>query len=149
MSSRHLIDNLNTVVGILDKDGKQFDGAVDRLEKLVTGLSEDREPIGTAIESLSAGTASIADLLSAARPPLAGTVDQLNRLAPLLDDDKSRIDSALQKAPENYRKLARQGAYGAWLNEYSCGLQVRVSDLQGRTAVFPWVEQTTGRCAEP
>jgi len=25
---------------------------------------------------------------------------------------------------------------------------IRVSDLEGRTAVFPWIKQDTGRCAE-
>jgi phospholipid/cholesterol/gamma-HCH transport system substrate-binding protein len=144
-----LIDNLNVVVGILNQDGGKFADAIDRFEKLMTGLSADRDTIGTAIDSLSNGTASIADLLAAVRPPLAGTVDQLNRLAPLLDEDKARLDTALQKAPENFRKLTRLGAYGSFINEYSCGLQVRVTDLQGRTAVFPWVEQTTGRCQEP
>ncbi len=89
------------------------------------------------------------DLLSQARPPLAGTVDQLNRLAPLLDKDKPLLDISLQKAPENYRKLVRLGSYGSWLNQYLCGISLRVTDLQGRTAHFPWILQNTGRCGEP
>ena len=144
-----LIDNLNTVVGTLGRDGDKFSGAIDRFERLITGLAHDRDPIGAAIDSLSNGTASIADLLSNARPPLAGTVDQLSRLAPLLDQDKGRIDAALQRAPDNYRKLVRLGSYGSWLNLYLCELSFRVTDLQGRTAVFPWIKQEGGRCAEP
>ena len=69
----------------------------------------------SAIDSLSTGTASIAELLAATRPPLAGTVDQLNRLAPLLDQNKALVETALQKAPNNYRKLVRLGAYGAFI----------------------------------
>ena len=57
------------------------------------------------------------DLLQQARQPLAGTVDQLNRVAPLLDKDKPLLDITLQKAPKNYRKLVRLGAYGSWLNQ--------------------------------
>jgi phospholipid/cholesterol/gamma-HCH transport system substrate-binding protein len=91
----------------------------------------------------------LADLLTNARPPLAGTVDQLNRLAPLLDQDKGLLDSALVKAPGNYRKLVRVGSYGAFVNYYICGIQLRVTDLQGRTALFPWIKQENGRCAEP
>lgn len=144
-----LIDNLNTVVATLAKDGDKFSGAIDGLEKLITGLSQDRDPIGSAIEALDKGTASITDLLTQARPPLAGTIDQLHRLAPLLDQDKDRIDLALQKAPENYRKLVRLGAYGSWFPYYLCGISFRASDLQGRTAVFPWVKQEGGRCSEP
>jgi phospholipid/cholesterol/gamma-HCH transport system substrate-binding protein len=144
-----LIDNLSTVMATLAKDGDKFSGAIDGLEKLITGLSEERDPIGAAIESLDNGTASIADLLTNARPPLAGTVDQLNRVAPLLDQDKDRIDLALQKAPENYRKLVRLGAYGSWFPYYLCGISFRASDLQGRTVVFPWIKQEGGRCSEP
>jgi phospholipid/cholesterol/gamma-HCH transport system substrate-binding protein len=143
-----LIDNLNRVVVTLADDGTQFSGAIDRLQRLVTDLSADRDPIGDAIESLDTGTASLADLLGHARAPLAGTINQLNRLAPLLDVDKDKIDAALQKAPDNYKKLIRLGAYGSWLNIYICSLSFRVSDLQGNTAVFPWFDQANGRCAE-
>jgi phospholipid/cholesterol/gamma-HCH transport system substrate-binding protein len=144
-----LIDNLNTVVRTLADQGGEFSGAIQRLQRLVSDLSADRDPIGDAIAALDTGTASVADLLAAARPPLAGTVDQLNRLAPLLEQGKGMLDDALQRAPNNFRKLARTGAYGSFVNYYICGLTFRVSDLQGRTAVYPWFKQTTGRCGEP
>ncbi|KMO68633.1 MCE family protein [Mycolicibacterium chlorophenolicum] len=146
---QQLIDNLRTVVDTIGKDGDKFSDAIDRLEQLVSGLSQDRDPIGTAITALDSGTASLTDLLTQARPPLAGTVDQLNRLAPLLDDHQIVLDRALQRGPENYRKLARLGSYGSWIMYYICGLSIRVTDLQGRTAVFPMIKQEGGRCAEP
>ncbi|MCV7101044.1 MCE family protein [Mycobacterium palustre] len=144
-----LIDHLNTVLKTLGQHGDQFSGAIDSLENLVSGLAADRDPIGTAIKSLDNGTASIADLLTNARAPLAQAVNQLTRLAPLLDDDKTRIDAALGRAPENYRKLVRLGAYGSFVNYYICALTVRATDLQGRTVVAPVFKQTNGRCAEP
>jgi phospholipid/cholesterol/gamma-HCH transport system substrate-binding protein len=145
---QQLIDNLRKLLATLSKEGENFSGAVDRLERLVTELSADRDPIGDAIESLNNGTASIADLLTNARPPLAGTVDELNRLAPALEGQKDRLDTQLQKLPEDYRKLVRIGSYGSFVNYYICKLWVRVTDLQGRTAVFPAVTQEGGRCAE-
>ncbi len=144
-----LIDNLNTVVATLAKDGDKFSGTIDRLEQLVSGLAEDRDPIGDAITSLDQGTASIASLLTEARPPLSRDVAQLNRLAPPLEDGMPNLDAALQRMPENYRKLRRLGSYGSWIMYYICGLSFRVTDLQGRTAVFPWLKQEGGRCAEP
>jgi len=144
-----LVDNLDNVLATLGKEGERFSGALDRFERLTTELAADRDTIGEAIDSLNTGTASIAGLLSNARPPLAGTIDQLNRLAPLLDKDKGLIDVALQRAPDNYRKLARIGSYGSFVNYYLCGITIRVTDLQGRTAVFPWIKQKDGRCAEP
>lgn len=146
---QQLIDNLNTVLATVAKDGDKFSGAVDRLQVLASGLAADRDPIGDAIAALDAGSASLTDLLTQARQPLAGTVDQLARLAPILDSDKETLDLALQKAPKNYRKLVRLGSYGSWINQYLCGMSVRVTDLQGRTAYFPWILQHTGRCSEP
>lgn len=144
-----LIDNLNGAMAAMAKDGDEFSATIDGLHRLVEGLSQEREPIGTAIDSLSAGTASLADLLTEARPPLAETVDQLSRLAPNLEVKKDRVDTALRKAPENYRKLIRIGAYGSFVNYYICSIAVRVSDLQNRTAEFPVFKQQGGRCAEP
>ncbi|KAA8970004.1 MCE family protein [Mycobacterium sp.] len=146
---QQLIDNFNIVVGTLDKEGTKFSGAIDRIERLVGELSEKRDPIGAAIDALDAGTASLTDLLTQARPPLARTVDQLNRLAPLLDKDKGKVETAIAKAPANYRKLLRVGSYGSFLNTYLCEISIRVSDLQGRTVVVPFIKQENGRCAEP
>jgi phospholipid/cholesterol/gamma-HCH transport system substrate-binding protein len=148
---QQLIENLKSVVATVSKDGERFSGTVTRLQQLITGLSQQRDPIGDAITALDNGTASLADLMTQVRPPLAGTVNELSRLATLLDNDKdkARLDLALQKAPANYRKLVRLGAYGSFINQYLCGMNVRVTDLQGRTAYFPWIMQNTGRCGEP
>lgn len=146
---QQLIDSLRSTLGTLSDQGADFTAAIDRLERFVTGLAAEREPIGTAIEALNNGTASLTDLLGRARGPLAGTVDQLNRLAPALDGQKDLINAALQKAPENYRKLIRIGSYGSFVNYYICSMAVRVTDLQSRTAVFPVFKQEQGRCVEP
>lgn len=146
-----LIANLNDTLTVLAEDGAEFSGAVDGLERLVTGLAAERDPIGEAITALESGTSSMASLLSEARPALSGTVDQVSRLAPLLsgDTELARLDLLMQKTPQNYRKLVRLGSYGSWLNLYICGVSLRVTDLEGRTAHFPWVIQQTGRCGEP
>lgn len=143
-----LIDNLRTVLDTLSTDGEEFSTTIDRLEKLVSGLSEDRDPIGTAIEALDNGTASLADLLGRGRAPLADTVDQLTRLAPLLNTDLDRTEATIGRLPEIYRKLARVGSYGAFFPYYICGITFRASDLEGRTVVFPWIKQETGRCVD-
>jgi phospholipid/cholesterol/gamma-HCH transport system substrate-binding protein len=146
---QQLITNLNTVVATLDKDGGKFSAAIDRLQRLVAGLSDDRETIGPAIDALSNGTASLASLLSQARPPLSGTIEQLSRLAPILDNDKDRLDAALQKAPRNYRKLVRLGVFGATVPYFICEFTIRGTDLQGKTVVAPWFRSEAQRCREP
>jgi phospholipid/cholesterol/gamma-HCH transport system substrate-binding protein len=146
---QRVIDNLATVLRTIDQEGGKFSGMIERLERLTTELAADRDPIGEAIDSLDNGTASLADLLGRARAPLSGNVAQLNRLAPLLYEGRDRVDAALKKAPENYRKMIRAGAYGSVLNWYVCELAWRVTDFQNRTVVAPWFKQEGGRCAEP
>lgn len=143
-----LIDNLRTSLATIGDQRDQFAGGIERLERLVTELAAEREPIGSAIDSLSAGTASLSDLLTETRPPLAGSIEQLHRLAPNIESKLDRAETAISKAPENYRKLVRIGSYGSFVNYYICSLGVRVTDLQGRTAVFPVFRQDNGRCAE-
>jgi len=145
----HLIDNLNTVAATLNKDGGQFSGAIDRLERLVTGLANDRNTFGPAIDALSNGTTTLADLLGKARPPLSGTVDQLSKLAPNLDNDKDRLDAALQKSPRNYRKLVRLGVFGATIPYFLCEIEIRGTDLSGKTVLAPWYREDSKRCEEP
>jgi phospholipid/cholesterol/gamma-HCH transport system substrate-binding protein len=145
----HLIDNLNIVAATLNKDGGQFSGAIDRLQRLVTGLADDRDTFGPAIDSLSTGTVTLADLLGKARKPLSATVDQLTRLAPNLDDDKDRLDAALQKAPRNYRKLVRLGVFGATIPYFLCQITIRGTDLSGKTVIAPWFRSDAQRCEEP
>jgi phospholipid/cholesterol/gamma-HCH transport system substrate-binding protein len=145
----HLIDNLNVVAATLNKDGGQFSGAIDRLQRLVTGLADDRDTFGPAIDSLSNGTVTLADLLGKARPPLSGTVEQLRRLAPNLDKDKDRLDAQLQKAPRNYRKLTRLGVFGATIPYFLCQITLRGTDLSGKTVIGPFFTSHAQRCEEP
>jgi phospholipid/cholesterol/gamma-HCH transport system substrate-binding protein len=142
-----LIDNLNTVMGTLARSGPEFSAAVERLDTLVAELAQQRDPIGSAITALETGTAAVSDLLTQARRPLAASVDELARLAPLIDDDKGRLDTALQKAPENFRKLVRTGTYGNFIQYFICAITVRVTDSAGEVVVLPWIEQTSGRCS--
>jgi len=143
-----LIVNLRTTLTTMSEEGDRFSGALDRLQRIVAALTADREPIGEAIESLDAGTATLTDLLTDTRASLAGTIEQLFTLAPNIASKQDRLQTALEKAPENYRKLIRIGSYGSFVNYYICSLAVRVTDLEGRTASFPVFRQDNGRCAE-
>ena len=79
---------------------------------------------------------------------MAGTIDSAEQARAVVDTDKERLDATIQRLPEIYRKLARVGSYGAFFPYYICGITFRASDLQGRTVVFPWIKQETGRCVE-
>jgi phospholipid/cholesterol/gamma-HCH transport system substrate-binding protein len=142
-----LIDNLKDVLATLSEHGDKFSATIDRLDRLVTELSQERDPIGSAIEALDNGTASIADLLGQARPPLAGAVSQLGRLSANIDP--KTVGEALGHAPENFRKMARSGSYGSWIQYFLCDITFRLNDSAGRVMVLPWVRSNSGRCQNP
>lgn len=143
---QQMITNLDDVLATLSKDGDQFSATVDRLQRFVSELSEHRDSIGEAIQALDRGTASLADLLTQARPPLSGTLQQLARLAPNVDQEKDRLQTALQKLPDNSRKLVRTGTYGNFTQLYMCALTVRLNDPSGKVLVLPWLRSDAARC---
>ncbi|OBF28487.1 MlaD family protein [Mycobacterium sp. ACS4331] len=143
-----LIDNLRNTLSTLASEGDQFSTLISRLERLISELAAEREPIGAAVDALNGGTAALQGLLTDVRPSLAGGLDQLFTLAQNIESKHDRIETSLEKAPENYRKLIRIGSYGSFVNYYICSLGIRVTDLEGRTAVFPMWKQENGRCAE-
>ena len=80
---------------------------------------------------------------------LSGTIAELNRLAPILDGDKDRIDTAIGKAPQNFRKLVRLGVNGATIPYYLCQFGLRGTDLSGKTVRANIFRSDAGRCTEP
>lgn len=143
-----LIDQLKLVMDTLSSNRDRLGDTIDRLGAVVDELTRQRDPIGDAIVALDNGTASVANLLTEARPSLSGSVDQLSVLAPNLESGEPVLDSALQRAPENFRKLVRTGVYGNFIQYYVCAVTVRVSDPTGQVVVLPWIEQTNGRCSD-
>ncbi|NED64382.1 mammalian cell entry protein, partial [Streptomyces sp. SID10244] len=69
------------------------------------------------------------------------------RLAPNLTHDMPTLEKAIQRSPENFRKLVRTGTYGNFIQYYVCAVSVRVSDPSGKVVTLPWIEQTKGRCS--
>ena len=143
-------------------DGDKFSAAVDRLQRLISGLSDDRATIGAAIDSLDKGTASVTNLLTNARRPLAGTVDQLSRLArradqlPLMQHALNRMWAAQSKDNAGPIKLTLAdynaiGGFGGALDKHANAILSEMQEnLGGRglaatEAVFRAV--TTGTTA--
>ncbi|WAC54055.1 MCE family protein [Gordonia sp. SL306] len=142
-----VIDQLKKVMVTLDGNRTRFAEAIDRLDTVIGDLARDRDPIGAAITALDNGTATVSNLLTQARPPLSGSIDQLSRLAPNLTHDMPTLEKAIQRSPENFRKLVRTGTYGNFIQYYVCAVSVRVSDPSGKVVTLPWIEQTKGRCS--
>ncbi|MGW4367421.1 MCE family protein [Nocardia takedensis] len=142
-----VIDNLNTVLRTIDERGDQFATTLDELQRLVSGLAADRDPIGDALPRIAGATGDLTQLLATARPDLRNTIEQTGRLATNLDEGSDTVQWVLDKLPETYKQLIRIGAYGSFLQLYVCGTNFLVDGPDGQTleVKMPGL-QATGRC---
>src|SRR3979490_2554232 len=75
-----VIDNLNSVLGTVNAHTPQLNDFIIKLQQLVSGLAQDRKPIGDAIQSLGNLAVTTAGLLTDARPPLKNDIGALGTL---------------------------------------------------------------------
>ncbi|MET8876385.1 MCE family protein [Nocardia sp. NPDC004604] len=144
-----VIENLKTVLTTIDERDQQFGTTLDELQRLVSGLAADKDPIGAALPRIAGATGDLTDLLQQARPDLKTTFEQAGTLAATLDDGSDNIQWVLDRLPDTYKKLVRIGAYGSFLNMYICGTNFLVDGPDGKPMhiTLPGL-QTTGRCAK-
>ncbi len=115
-----VIDNLNSVLGTVNRQGDALSTLVGTLQRLVSGLAGDRTAIGDAIEGIGDLTDATAGLLEQARPPLKDSIAGLGRLSTNLvagQDDLSRFLTVL---PDKFTAVGTTASYGSWLNFYLC-----------------------------
>ncbi len=142
-----VITNLNATLGTIDRQGTQFETTIDSLQQLVSGLAQDRDPIGDAIPRIAGATGDLAGLLQATRPDLQSMIAAANRTATQLDLGKDNIDQVLTRLPSDYKKLIRTGSYGSFFQFFLCSNTFKISGPDGQTLLVPTAKQDTGRCA--
>jgi phospholipid/cholesterol/gamma-HCH transport system substrate-binding protein len=141
-----VVVNLNTVLGSLAGQGDQFAKAIDSLSSLVAGLQSRKEDLSAGLAYSNAASASIADLLVAARPPLKDTVAQTDRVATTVLNDKDYFDDLLNTLPDAYRVLGRQALTGDYFSFYICDLVLKVNGKGGQPVYIKLAGQDSGRC---
>ncbi|MBL1077510.1 MCE family protein [Nocardia sp. 2] len=143
-----VINNLNTVLGTIDEHNQEFSTTLNELQRLVSGLAEDKDPIGAALPRLAGATGDLTGLLQEVRPDLKSDIEHLGRLATNLDNSSGELQYVLDLLPETYKKLIRIGSYGSFLNMYVCGAHFLVTAPDGSTQRInaPGADRD-GRCA--
>ncbi|WP_433757524.1 MCE family protein [Nocardia sp. CA-135398] len=144
-----VIENLKTVLATIDDRDQQFATTLEELQRLVSGLAADKDPIGAALPRIAGATGDLTDLLQQARPDLKTTIEQTGAVAATLDDGSDTVQWVLDRLPDTYKKLVRIGSYGSFLNMYVCGTNFIVDGPDGKPLhiTLPGM-QTTGRCAK-
>lgn len=134
-----VVDNLNTVLGTLDRRAPELESTVGELQKLTSGLANDRERIGNSLEGANRLTTSVDQLLGKVRGPLKGTVDQLGRVSTQAKAGEAAIDENLALLPGAYLRVSRLGSRGATYNLFICSLRVKTTGPTGDPVYTPWL----------
>jgi len=126
-----VINNLNSVLTTINERTPQLDQLIVRLQKLVSGLASDREPIGQSIEALGGLAQTTSGLLQEGREPLKKDIKALGELTGNLNDSEQVVEHFIQFLPEKARKMAATADYGSWFNFFLCsaGGNVRIPGL--------------------
>jgi phospholipid/cholesterol/gamma-HCH transport system substrate-binding protein len=134
-----VIDNLNSVLGTVNSRAPELSGLIDQTQQLVTGLAQERKPIGDAVSALGDLATTTSGLLADARPALKDDIGQLGALSSNLDDSQQLIDHLLQVLPGNLQKFTRTLSYGSWFNYYLCGItgRIGISSLNIEVPIVP------------
>ena len=142
-----VINNLNTVLGSLGDESRQFDKAVTSLSELVDGLAARKTDISTGLAYVNKASSTIADLLSDARPPLKEVVAENDRASGIVVADHEYFDKILNTLPDKYRELGRLGLYGDFFSFYLCDAVLKLNGKGGQPVYIKLAGQDTGRCA--
>jgi phospholipid/cholesterol/gamma-HCH transport system substrate-binding protein len=142
-----VIVNLDTVLGSLGDQSKQFGKGVDAMSTLIKGLAARKTDIANAVGYTNAAAASIADLLRQSRPAFAKTIHEGDRVGTLTVADHDYLDNLIKTLPDKYRELGRLGLYGDYFSFYMCDILFKVNGKSGQPVYIKVVSQQTGRCA--
>jgi phospholipid/cholesterol/gamma-HCH transport system substrate-binding protein len=129
----HVIDNLNTVLGTVNKQGDALSTLVGTLQRLVSGLAGDRAAIGDAIEGIGDLTGATAGLLEQGRPALKSSITGLGRLSTNLNAGQADLRQFLTVLPDKFTAIGATTQYGSWLNFYLCEATLQTDPPQGVT----------------
>jgi phospholipid/cholesterol/gamma-HCH transport system substrate-binding protein len=122
-----VIDNLNTVLDTVNANTTQLSNLIVTLQQLVSGLAQDRQPIGDAISALGDLADTTSGLLEQGRAPLAADIAGLGTLSKSLDDNQQVVQHFVQFLPQKLQALIPTASYGSWFNFYLCSASGSVS----------------------
>jgi phospholipid/cholesterol/gamma-HCH transport system substrate-binding protein len=143
-----VIDNLNNVLDTVNAHTPQLNDLIIKLQQLVSGLAQDRKPIGDAIQSLGDLAVTTSGLLADARAPLKDDIGALGKLTGNLNDNEALVEHFIQFLPEKVTALTRTADYGSWFNFYACEVQGSVSlpPLINQPVDIPLLPSNRARC---
>ncbi len=132
------IDNLNTVLSAADEKSADLSTGIDQLQQLVTTLSRGSDPpIANGLPPLASAQQDLTDVLSTARRPFQGVIENTGPLATALDDRKKDVNAAIEPLAEDYLRLSALGATGRSSTSISARSRSRSTARPAATFCYP------------
>ncbi|MER7521285.1 MCE family protein [Streptomyces sp. NPDC126499] len=141
-----VITHLNTVLTTVDRRSTRFSDLIAQLQRLISGLSADRKPIGESLAGINGLTRATAGLLEDARPPLKTDIAELAELTGTLNDHEKTVEGVLQRLPGKLNKLTGTASYGSWFNFYLCDFDGRIVLPKTNEVITPELHVARARC---
>jgi len=141
-----VITNLDTVIGSLGDQSTQFAKAVDSMSELVANLNARKTDISDAVGYVNAAAGTVSDLLGKARAPVKTMVQESDRVAETVLQDREYIDDLLKTLPDAYQKLDRLALYGDFFSFYMCDIVLKLNGKGGEPTYVKVAGQDSGRC---
>ena len=142
-----VITHLGQTLASLEEQQPALEQSLVHAHELTAALAADADTVASATRNLDRTAEELAVLAADVRPSLRADMDGVDAVARQLDSRRATLTQLLTELPDAYKSLTRLGAYGGFFNYYLCGLQIRVSDLQGGSTTSPLFTQQGGRCA--
>ncbi|MBT2408009.1 MULTISPECIES: MCE family protein [unclassified Streptomyces] len=141
-----VIDNLNTVLSTVDKRSTRFSDLIAQLQRLISGLSADRKPIGESLAGINGLAEATSGLLNDARPPLKTDIAELAKLTETLNGHEKTVEGVLQRLPNKLNELTGTASYGSWFNFYLCDFDGRIVLPKTNEIITPELHVARARC---
>ncbi|NEA76185.1 MlaD family protein [Streptomyces sp. SID13588] len=141
-----VIDNLNGVLGTLDQRSTRFSDLLSQLQRVVSGLSGDREAIGDSLVNISDLSAATTGLLNNGRPALRTDIAELSKVSATLQKNEKTVEGVLQRLPHKLNVLTGTASYGSWFNFYLCDFDGRIVLPKTPTVITPDFHVGQARC---
>ncbi len=119
-----VIDNLTRVLETINERDVQFQQLVVTTRQLVEGLADERDAIGSSLDSMADLTSSAENIVTATRPAVTDSLDHLKVVTDQITTNRDTLSEVLINLPRKTDNLIRMGSFGSWLQFYLCGLDV-------------------------
>jgi len=142
-----VISNLDATLTTVAQKDDQLSQLVVSLQKLVTGLKDDREAILGSLSGIDQLVTTTTGYLQDVRPPLTADLTRLDTVAGNLEKGKGEIDRTLKLLPRKLNAIIRTATYGGWFNFYLCKADANFTLPNGTTlAVKDFIKNNTAAC---